>query len=53
MFNRIRDFFIWLGLWLEEPAKYTRADEIAIPMLILSNVLLLHFIVTLLLKFYF
>lgn len=50
MIDRIRDFFIWLGLWLEEPAKYTNADQTAVYMLVASNFLLLHIVVTLFLQ---
>ncbi len=53
MLDRIRDFFIWLELWLEDPANFSNADQIAIYMLAASSMFLLHLIVSLMYKVLF
>lgn len=52
MINRIRDFFIWFRLWLEEPAQYTNIDQLIIYVLIACH-FVLFYIVTLIYQFYF
>lgn len=52
MLDRIRDFFIWIWLWFQEPVKVSNIDMLMIYLLVLGH-FFIFYIITLLTQFYF